>query len=210
MGTITSATAWHSADERKRRSDGLFSESVNYLAGYMALLRFSFLSPTFPFCFASHLRNIIWFEIQHFPLCHVLGSAAHALCRSLISIHSLLKCSSIHLEKMLRHALRVERMLLNECWQRRPPQQQNPLYRKRLQTVSHCFYCSLTHILFSHFRSHIKPNTCCLALNRHIGARSMSLTHSHLINVCLVAVYWSFWPARLTRTYSFGYLGLLL
>lgn len=115
MGTITSATAWHSADERKRRSDGLFSESVNYLAGYMALLRFSFLSPAFPFCFASHLRNIIWFEIQHFPLCHVLGSAAHALCRSLISSHSLLKCSSIHLEKMLRHALRVERMLLNEC-----------------------------------------------------------------------------------------------
>lgn len=107
----------------------------------MALLCFSLSFPTFSFRFASHLRNIIWFEIQHFPLCHVLGGAAHALCRSLISIHSLLKCSSIHLERMLKPALRVERMLLNECWQRQPPRQQNPLYPERLQTVSHCFYC---------------------------------------------------------------------
>lgn len=156
MGTITSATARHSADERKRRSGGLFSESVNYLAGYIAcsasssfflpppLSPFPFLSfSTFPFCFdhiASRLRNIIWFEIQHFPLCHMLGSVAHALCRSLISIHSLLKCSSIHLERMLRLALRVERIQLNECWQRPPLQQQNLLYRGGgLQTVSHCF-----------------------------------------------------------------------
>lgn len=148
MGTITSATVRHSADERKRRSGGLFSESVNYLAWLYSLLCFSFLSPLsllfffFFFCFdriASHLRNIIWFEIQHFPLCHVLGSAAHALCRSLISIHSLLKCSSIHLERMLRLALRVERILLNECWQRPLLQQQNLLRRKRLQTVPQCF-----------------------------------------------------------------------
>lgn len=102
-------------------------------------LSLSFLSPLSLFRFdhiASHLRNIIWFEIQHFPLCHVLGSAAHALCRSLISIHSLLKCSSIHLERVLRLALRVERILLNERWQRPALRQQNLLYRKRLQTVS--------------------------------------------------------------------------
>lgn len=65
MGTITSATARHSDDERKRRSGGLFSESVNYLAAYMAHFAFppslfSFLlpllSPTFSFrfdCIAS-------------------------------------------------------------------------------------------------------------------------------------------------------------
>lgn len=157
MGTITSATARHSDDERKRRSGGLFSESVNYLAAYMAHSAFPpslLLSSSSPF---SHflfslwlhrltLRNIIWFEIQHFPLCHVVGSAAHALCRSLISIHSLLKCSSIHLRRMLRLALKVERILLiqfnsiqfiliNTKWVQ--TKKRNLLYRKRLQTVSH-------------------------------------------------------------------------
>lgn len=147
------------------------------LSGWLySSLRFFFSFSTFPFFFpfffsprfdriASHLRNIIWFEIQHFPLCHVLGSVAHALCRSLISIHSLLKCSSIHLERMWRLARRVERILLNERWQRPLLQQQDLLYKNRLQSLFLLpFYCFdwvlaslLTHILFSHLRSHIKP-----------------------------------------------------
>lgn len=198
MGTITSATARHSDDERKRRSGGLFSESVNYLAAYMAHSAFPpslLLSSSSPF---SHflfslwlhrltLRNIIWFEIQHFPLCHVVGSAAHALCRSLISIHSLLKCSSIHLRRMLRLALKVERILLNE-------------YRQRNATCSIerdfklflTFYCfdwvianTLTHILFPHFRSHIKPKHFSFALTffemSHPSYQSrMHYTDTHL------------------------------
>lgn len=149
MGTITSAAARHSPDERKRRSDGLFSEGQLSGQLYSLLCAFFYLPFlslfTFSFCLdriASHLRNIIWFEIQHFPLCNVLGSSAHALCRSLISIHSLLKCSSIHLERMLRLALRVERILLNERWQRPALQQYDLLYRKRLQTLSHFFIAS--------------------------------------------------------------------
>lgn len=64
MGTITSATARHSADERKRRSGGLFSESVNYLAGYIAcsafpfFLRFPFL--LWPHCLTFEKHYMVW------------------------------------------------------------------------------------------------------------------------------------------------------
>lgn len=61
-------------------------------------------------------------------------------------------------------------------------------YRKGLQTVPHCFCCyvavlaaSLKHILFPHFRSHIKPNAhlilCRPALKCHVGAGHITLTH---------------------------------
>lgn len=58
MGTITSATVLHSAEERKRRSGGLFSESVNYLAGYIARSAFSFLSPLSLFFFFSFFFSL--------------------------------------------------------------------------------------------------------------------------------------------------------
>lgn len=48
----------------------------------------------------------------------MLGSAAHALCTSLISIHFPFKCSVIHLERMLRLPLRVKRTEQNERRQR--------------------------------------------------------------------------------------------
>lgn len=117
----------------------------------------------------------------------MVGSTAHALCRSLISIHSLLKCSSIHLRRMLRLALKVERILLNE-------------YRQRNATCSIerdfklflTFYCfdwvianTLTHILFPHFRSHIKPKHFSFALTffemSHPSYQSrMHYTDTHL------------------------------
>lgn len=80
MGTITSATVRHSADERKRRSGGLFSESVNYLAWLYSLLCFSFLSPLsllfFFFFFALTALPHIWetlyglkYNTFHFVMC---------------------------------------------------------------------------------------------------------------------------------------------
>lgn len=100
---------------------------------------------------------------------------------------SLLKCSSIHLRRMLRLALKVERILLNE-------------YRQRNATCSIerdfklflTFYCfdwvianTLTHILFPHFRSHIKPKHFYFALTffemSHPSYQSrMHYTDTHL------------------------------
>lgn len=71
MGTITSATARHSADERTRRSDGLFSESVNYLAGYVASLCFSFLSPLSLFALPRIWETLygLKYNTFHFVMC---------------------------------------------------------------------------------------------------------------------------------------------
>lgn len=70
-----------------------------------------------------------------------LAGSTHALCRSLISIHSFLKCSSIHLERMLWLTHRVERISLNERWQRPTLWQHNLFYRKWLQNSVSLFYC---------------------------------------------------------------------
>lgn len=68
MGTITSATARHSADERKRRSGGLFSESVNYLAGYIACsASSSFFSPLPSLPFLSFLSPRSLFALTTLP-----------------------------------------------------------------------------------------------------------------------------------------------
>lgn len=127
MGTITSATAQHSADERKRTSEGFFFPWRPQISGRLhgsSPLSLSF--PHLPFSrLASRLRNVIWF--WNATLCHTLGSAAHALRSSLDSVRAPLKCGSIHLERMLRLVLKVERMLPNEPRHRPSPRQHNLL-----------------------------------------------------------------------------------
>lgn len=153
MGTITSATAQHSAHERTSRSEGLFSRvsimwpaiacSASYASPFPFLPPLSFLAWTS--LFPSHLRNIIWFW-NKIPstLSWSLAGDTHALCGSLISIHCFLKCSSIHLERMLWLTRRVERRSLNEHWQRPALWQHNLSYRKWLQNSLSYFFIAST------------------------------------------------------------------
>lgn len=141
-------------------------------ASFYSSLRLLFLFPSHFFLSANVWKKILYgLKFNTFHFCNVPGSSAHALCRGLISILSVLKCSSIHPERMLRLVPRVERILLNECWQRVRLQQHNLLYRDTdfklvlfsqvLTALCVCVcVCYPVHSNTSsilHFRSPIKP-----------------------------------------------------
>lgn len=88
-------------------------------ASYASPSPFSTFTSRMDWIIPSRWGNIIWFWNKTlFHSVMSLAGSTHTLCGSLISSHSFLKCSSIHLERMLWLSRGVERISSNECWQR--------------------------------------------------------------------------------------------
>lgn len=149
---------------------------------FYSSLRLLFLFPSHFFLSANVWKKILYgLKFNTFHFCNVPGSSAHALCRGLISILSVLKCSSIHPERMLRLVPRVERILLNECWQRVRLQQHNLLYRDT----------DFKLVLFSQVLTALCVCVCVLSCSlEHILHPPLQITYQ--AKVCFLLFWWAF------------------